>query len=77
MSRRTGIRLALWRAGMPVRLVLLGGIRMYRLTLGQVVGGQCRFYPTCSEYAETAVATLGAARGGALALWRLLRCSPE
>ncbi len=76
MSRRTGIRLALWRAGMPMRLVLLGGIRLYRLTLGHVVGGHCRFHPTCSTYAEAAVATLGATRGGALALWRVLRCSP-
>ena len=43
--------------------------------LGPVPGG-CRFVPTCSEYAYGAVHTHGALRGGALALWRLLRCNP-
>ena len=36
----------------------------------------CRFIPSCSEYAETAVARFGAARGGQLALRRVLRCNP-
>lgn len=42
-------------------------------TLG--VGG-CRFQPTCSDYAVTAIALHGPVRGGALALGRLLRCHP-
>jgi uncharacterized protein len=36
----------------------------------------CRFYPSCSTYAVTAIARHGAVRGSALALWRLLRCHP-
>ncbi len=42
-------------------------------TLG--VGG-CRFQPTCSDYAVTAIAIHGPWRGIALALWRILRCHP-
>lgn len=36
----------------------------------------CRYFPTCSQYALTAVERYGAIRGGRLALWRLLRCNP-
>ncbi len=42
-------------------------------TLG--VGG-CKFMPTCSEYAATAIAVHGSLRGSALTCWRLLRCHP-
>ncbi len=66
----------LWVAGYPVRLLLLSAVRMYRLTVGQVAGGRCRFYPSCSAYAEQAIATVGAARGLALTFWRVARCSP-
>ena len=70
-----GRRLA-WIAGAPARFALVAAIRVYRLTLGGLLGGQCRFHPSCSEYAELAVRELGAARGSALAAWRVLRCSP-
>ena len=66
----------LWVAGWPIRSLLLLLIGGYRASLGKVIGGRCRFYPSCSEYAETVVRDLGAARGGVLALWRVLRCSP-
>ena len=42
-------------------------------TLG--VGG-CRFQPTCSDYAVTAIALHGPIRGTVLGMWRLLRCHP-
>lgn len=38
--------------------------------------GQCRYLPTCSEYAYGAVSRYGFLRGSALALWRVLRCHP-
>lgn len=72
----TSVRLLLWRAGAPLRLVLLGGIALYRLTLSRWLGGQCRFSPTCSRYAEEAIRTHGAARGSLLAAHRVLRCNP-
>lgn len=51
-------------------------IRGYQLVLSPLLGPSCRFVPTCSEYAREAVARHGAARGGTLALRRLLRCHP-
>jgi len=71
-----GIRTSIWRAGAPVRMLLLGLIALYRLTLSGVLGGQCRFSPTCSAYAEQAIRNRGAVQGTALAVWRVLRCSP-
>ncbi|MFR0973446.1 MAG: membrane protein insertion efficiency factor YidD [Acutalibacteraceae bacterium] len=37
---------------------------------------RCRYYPTCSQYAVTAIERFGIIRGGLLAVWRLLRCNP-
>jgi uncharacterized protein len=65
-----------WVAGAPGRFLALLPVRLYRVTLGQAVGGRCRFHPSCSAYAEEAIARCGAIRGGALAVWRVLRCSP-
>jgi hypothetical protein len=49
---------------------------MYRHSIGLYVGGSCRFYPSCSEYALEAVSRHGARRGIWLALKRLGRCHP-
>ena len=70
------VRRVLWTLGAPVRLLLVGLIRLYQVTLSGWLGGQCRFSPTCSRYAEEAIRTHGAVRGGALAAWRLARCGP-
>jgi hypothetical protein len=72
----TVLRRVLWAAGAPARLALIGLIRAYRVSLSGVLGGQCRFYPSCSAYAEAAIRTRGALRGSALATWRVLRCNP-
>jgi putative membrane protein insertion efficiency factor len=70
------IRHVAWIAGAPVRVALIAVIKLYRLTLSGVLGGQCRFYPSCSHYGETAIRTHGAAKGSAMAAWRILRCHP-
>jgi putative membrane protein insertion efficiency factor len=72
----TFARRFLWNAGAPARLLLTGVIGLYRLTLSGWLGGQCRFSPTCSRYAEEAVRTHGAIRGALLASRRVLRCNP-
>ena len=65
-----------WKAGAPARLALLGLIRLYRVTLSGWLGGQCRFYPTCSRYAEDAIRMHGAFRGTLMTAWRIARCGP-
>ena len=70
------MRAALWASGTPVRMLLIGLIRLYQFTLSGWLGGQCRFYPSCSNYAAEAIAHHGALRGVALATWRLARCGP-
>ncbi len=72
----TRLRRAIWAAGAPVRTALIGAIRVYRATLSGWLGGQCRFYPSCSHYAEDAIRLRGATVGSALAIWRILRCNP-
>ena len=73
MRRIRGIA---WTVGTPVRVLLIGLIRVYQVTLSGWLGGQCRFAPTCSRYAEQAIRTHGAVRGTALAAWRVARCGP-
>jgi uncharacterized protein len=72
----TSLRRAVWLAGTPARLALLSLIVVYRVTLSGWLGGQCRFSPTCSRYAEEAIRTHGALRGSWLAALRVLRCNP-
>jgi putative membrane protein insertion efficiency factor len=58
------------------RLVLLGAIRVYQSTVGPALPRVCRFEPSCSYYAYTAVARYGVFKGAWLALRRLSRCQP-
>ena len=59
-----------------MRSLLLGLIRGYRLVLSPWWGRQCRFTPSCSEYAEEAIVRHGSLGGTRLALRRLARCHP-
>lgn len=72
----TRLRRALWACGAPARVLLVGLIRLYRVTLAGAVGGQCRFYPSCSRYGEDAIRVHGAVRGTLMACWRVARCGP-
>ncbi|MGD8829337.1 MAG: membrane protein insertion efficiency factor YidD [Pseudomonadales bacterium] len=51
-------------------------IRAYQLLLSPWIGNQCRFHPSCSNYALEAVERFGAMKGGWLAVRRLGRCHP-
>ncbi|MCM2271639.1 MAG: membrane protein insertion efficiency factor YidD [candidate division Zixibacteria bacterium] len=51
-------------------------IYVYRFTLSPFIGRSCRFYPTCSHYAEDALRKYGAMRGIGLAIKRLAKCHP-
>jgi hypothetical protein len=64
---------AIWRLPRE-SLVLLAQI--YQRTLSPWMGGNCKYQPTCSEYFITAVRKRGAIVGGAMGLWRIVRCNP-
>ena len=51
-------------------------IRIYQLILSPFFGRQCRFTPTCSNYAQEAIEIHGVLRGFLLTLKRLLKCHP-
>ncbi len=55
---------------------LVWAIRVYQLLLSPLLAQQCRFYPSCSAYAVTALTRFGIVRGSWLALRRLARCHP-
>ncbi|MGA2916073.1 MAG: membrane protein insertion efficiency factor YidD [Sedimentisphaerales bacterium] len=55
---------------------IIFAIRLYQSSLGLFLGGQCRFVPSCSEYAIEAVRQFGAVKGSYMAVKRILRCHP-
>ena len=48
----------------------------YRYAISPMIGPVCRFYPSCSQYAEQAIRRHGLMRGTWLAARRILRCNP-
>lgn len=60
----------------PVNRIFIGLIRLYRLTFSPILGNSCRFYPTCSHYAEEAFEVLPVWRALPKSIWRILRCNP-
>lgn len=56
--------------------LLIALVQLYRYLFSPWLGNQCRFYPTCSEYALQALREHGAIRGSWLTLCRLSRCHP-
>jgi putative membrane protein insertion efficiency factor len=63
-------------AGAPARVLLIALVHVYRATLSGVLGGQCRFYPSCSSYSLDAIRLHGAIKGTLLTVWRVARCGP-
>lgn len=55
---------------------VIGAVRLYQRAMSPVLGRNCRYAPTCSQYAVEALARFGVIRGGWLALRRLARCHP-
>jgi putative membrane protein insertion efficiency factor len=67
-----------WIGAIPVRYLGIALVWAYRLTLGPFLGahGQCKYHPSCSQYALDAYREFGFFKGTVLAGWRLLRCNP-
>jgi putative membrane protein insertion efficiency factor len=59
-----------------VKRLCLAPIRAYQRWLSPRLPRRCRYEPTCSAYAVSAIERFGVARGAVLAAWRLLRCNP-
>ncbi len=56
--------------------LLLVLIRCYKYAISPLLGQNCRFFPSCSDYSVQAIEKYGALKGGGLALKRILRCHP-
>ncbi|MSO90893.1 MAG: membrane protein insertion efficiency factor YidD [Acetobacteraceae bacterium] len=54
----------------------IGVVRTYQWTLRPLIGANCRFHPSCSDYAIEAFQTHGGGHGAWLAGKRILRCNP-
>jgi putative membrane protein insertion efficiency factor len=59
-----------------MKALALAVLRLYKRWISPSLAPSCRYVPTCSEYAMEAIERYGVLRGGAKALWRLLRCHP-
>lgn len=59
-----------------MKALLLAALRGYQYLLRPMLGANCRFYPSCSDYAREAIERHGALRGIALGLRRVARCHP-
>lgn len=67
------------RKQLPDRLagsLVVGAIRVYRMTLSRVLPSSCRFAPSCSEYTMEAVQRFGVLRGLWMGLRRISKCHP-
>jgi putative membrane protein insertion efficiency factor len=59
-----------------MRTIVVSLLRVYQSVSSALMLPRCRYVPTCSEYMFDAIRVHGLLRGGALGLWRLLRCHP-
>jgi putative membrane protein insertion efficiency factor len=75
-GRKTRSNLLFAHLRFAISLPFIVLIRAYQIVLGPVLGGRCRFSPTCSEYALEAYRVHNPVRATWLAVWRILRCNP-
>ncbi|MEK0178737.1 MAG: membrane protein insertion efficiency factor YidD [Oscillatoriales cyanobacterium] len=59
-----------------MKILVIGLIQGYKRGISPYLPNACRFYPTCSQYAIEAIERFGVARGGSMAIKRILRCQP-
>jgi len=57
-------------------MLILKTIKIYQKFISPILGKNCRFYPSCSEYSCQAIKKYGATKGLILSFWRVLRCNP-
>ena len=59
-----------------MRKILIALIGVYRYLISPLMGNHCRFYPSCSDYAQTAIGRFGVCRGSWMSLRRIGKCHP-
>ena len=59
-----------------IKTILVSLIRFYQLCISPMLGKNCRYYPTCSQYAIEAIEKKGIFKGWWLAVKRICRCHP-
>jgi len=59
-----------------MRRVVVLLIDAYRLAISPLLGNNCRFHPSCSSYARTAILRFGLIKGGWLSVCRIAKCHP-
>lgn len=60
----------------PSQKLATGAIRAYQKGVSPLLGGNCRYYPSCSHYALEAIDLHGTARGTWMGIKRIGRCHP-
>ena len=58
------------------RAIVLMPVRFYQRAISPALPQRCKYHPSCSQYAVTAIRRFGILRGLVLTAWRLLRCNP-
>ncbi len=58
-----------------MRTVLVAAINLYQKWISPSFAPRCKYYPSCSTYAASAISHYGI-RGVGMAMWRLVRCNP-
>ena len=58
-----------------MRTLLIAPIKFYQQWISPAFAPRCKYYPSCSNYALTAIETYGL-KGIAMSAWRLVRCNP-
>ena len=59
-----------------IKTFMISLIRFYQLCISPLLGNNCRYYPTCSQYAIEAIEKKGIIRGSWMAVKRICRCHP-
>jgi len=57
-------------------MLILKTIKIYQKFISPILGENCRFYPSCSEYSCQTIKKYGMIKGLMLGFWRVLRCNP-
>jgi len=67
-----------WKMKLKYYLVklIVKTISLYQYMISPYLGKNCKYYPTCSEYAKQVIEKKGLMKGIPLSIWRIIRCNP-